>query len=92
MKKNRMVLNRAFSEARRDDSKRKKKSGGLFTLDRMIRRGSRSSWPPLAALSMSIIAIRWLKKRMGPKAISMTIRPGERFIVSSTPKSRSKNL
>lgn len=87
-----MAFYRAFSEPRRGGPKRKKKRVGFFTLDGMIRRGSRSTWPPLAALSMSIIAIRWLKKRMGPKAISMTIRPGERFIVSSTPKSRSKKL
>ncbi len=92
MKKSGMTFYRALFVSRQGGSKAKKKHPGLFTLDGMIRRGSRSSWPPLATLSMSIIAIRWLKKRMGPKAISMTIRPGERFIVSSVPKSRSKNL
>ncbi len=64
---------------------------GGFTLDTLLRRGSRSTWSPVAAISMSIIAIRWLKKRMGPKTISMTVRPGESYIVSSIPKSRGTN-
>ena len=86
-----MLMNFFSKTGGRGGTKVKRGARGVFTLDTLIRRGSRSTWPPLAALSMSIIAIRWLKKRMGPKTISMTVRPGESYIVSSIPKSRGMN-